>query len=429
MRPHKSDGFLLAALLASFVACKGSAGQAADAAPPESSAALASSSAGGLASTAPPDDKLLGFPPDAACADAKKTLAQPENNELEMNEHAGARATLAACAMRLAFTALRTSLSPGAASALDAAQAAWETFSVERENERFPHSAEQGYYGSIAGMCYGALDEESATARTAELKALAKACGEAASDAPQATRAAKGADATLNEVYRKIRATYETDATFIKALTHAQVIWLKLRDSQVTLAKARTDDNPACAESELARVTSARVDQLRAWLKPTTEGDTCIGSYGGPSPTTPSGVPGASGGGTSPVAPGPVDPMGLCKQLESAGAATRCTSSRPAGTVWQGATTAVSFVSPADPKKLGMIYGYASSAGIEPVRDFFCNPEMSGMAGDLYVKNNMMVVSFSEPYPNETQAVRTVALTALLTRSHVFENGRCRYTQ
>jgi uncharacterized protein YecT (DUF1311 family) len=236
---------------------------------------------------APADDSHLGFVSDADCKDARTMLAGAATNQLEINEHANAKATVATCAMKPVFLALRQSLNPDAATALDAAQVAWHAFSVEREGERFPHASEPGYYGSIVGLCYGALEEDSATTRTAELRALRKTCSEPASAAQPAVQAAKAADATINEVYGKIRTGYASDPTFLKALTRAQVAWLKYRDAQVALAKRRTDDSAACAEDELARVTTARTGQLRAWLKPATDGDACGGSYGGMTDTAP----------------------------------------------------------------------------------------------------------------------------------------------
>jgi uncharacterized protein YecT (DUF1311 family) len=252
----------------------------ASAPPPVASAAASTSSSAPTAP--PPDDKKLGFPSSADCADAKKTLAGPETNQMEMSLHAAAKATLASCSMQAAFVTLRRSIAPGAASGLDATQTAWRAFFDEREHERFPHAAEPGYYGSILNTCYGELDEATATARTAELQALAKGCSDPPSAAAPATQAAKTADAALNEAYGKIRKGYAADATFLKALTQAQVAWLKYRDAQVALAAARSEDNAGCAQRELARVTGARVDQLRVWLKPATDGDACGGSYGMP---------------------------------------------------------------------------------------------------------------------------------------------------
>jgi uncharacterized protein YecT (DUF1311 family) len=241
-----------------------------------------SASASPGAADAPPDDKHLGFMSDGECEDARTMLAGPETNQLEMNEHANAKATTAACAMKPVFLALRRSLAPNAATALDATQVAWRAFSAAREGERFPHAAEPGYYGSIVGLCYGALGEEAATNRTAELRTMTRTCREAALAAPPLTRAAKAADAQLNDVYGKIRAGYVSDPTFLKALTHAQVAWLEFRDAQVALGRARAEDNEACAADELTRVTRIRVEQLRAWLKPATDGDACAGSYGMP---------------------------------------------------------------------------------------------------------------------------------------------------
>jgi uncharacterized protein YecT (DUF1311 family) len=249
---------------------------------PAAPALSAAASAGPIAAPAPPDDKKLGFPSSADCADAKKTAAGPATNQMEMNLHAAAKATLAACSMQTAFVTLRRSIAPGDAGALDATQTAWRAFSDEREHERFPHAAEPGYYGSILDTCYGELDEATATARTAELQALARGCSDPASAAAQATQAAKTADAALNEVYGKIRKGYAADPTFLKALTQAQVTWLKVRDAQVALAGARSEDSAACVQRELARVTGARLDQLRVWLKPATDGEACGGSYGMP---------------------------------------------------------------------------------------------------------------------------------------------------
>ncbi|MBW2159838.1 MAG: DUF1311 domain-containing protein [Deltaproteobacteria bacterium] len=92
------------------------------------------------------------------------------------------------------------------------------------------------------------------------------------------------ADAELNRVYKKIRKVYKNDKLFLQKLKVAQRAWIKFRDGHID--SLYPDDTPGyygsvlgeCICNEMTYLTTARVAQLKVWLKGTEEGDMCAGS-------------------------------------------------------------------------------------------------------------------------------------------------------
>jgi len=95
-------------------------------------------------------------------------------------------------------------------------------------------------------------------------------------------------DAELNRVYREILKRYKQDRVFIGKFKAAQRAWIKFRDAQFEamfpqILDSREQYNygsvfPMCPSLYKARLTHSRVEELRAWLEGTEEGDVCSGS-------------------------------------------------------------------------------------------------------------------------------------------------------
>ena len=93
------------------------------------------------------------------------------------------------------------------------------------------------------------------------------------------------ADRELNAVYQQVLHEHATDKNFVRKLRTAQRAWLVYRDAE--LAARYPDPNPGtaygsvypvCAAGLKARLTHARISQLRMWLEGAAEGDVCAGS-------------------------------------------------------------------------------------------------------------------------------------------------------
>ena len=92
-------------------------------------------------------------------------------------------------------------------------------------------------------------------------------------------------DAELNRVYKQILRKYKDQPLFLKKLRLAQRAWIKFRDAHI-VSIFPEDDAMAhygsawigCSCVHVDVLTSIRVQQLKAWLKGTEEGDLCKGS-------------------------------------------------------------------------------------------------------------------------------------------------------
>jgi uncharacterized protein YecT (DUF1311 family) len=95
-------------------------------------------------------------------------------------------------------------------------------------------------------------------------------------------------DTELNRVYREVLKRYKEDHVFIKKFQEAQRAWLKFRDAQFEAMFPQILDSrgqynygsvfPMCSSLYKASLTHTRVEEIRAWLEGTEEGDVCSGS-------------------------------------------------------------------------------------------------------------------------------------------------------
>lgn len=96
------------------------------------------------------------------------------------------------------------------------------------------------------------------------------------------------ADADLNATWKKIQTKYADKPLFLEKLKASQRLWLQFRDAEVAAAfpVGKSDDPqfvygsvyPMCISQLQAALTVQRVNQLKAWLDGTQEGDVCAGS-------------------------------------------------------------------------------------------------------------------------------------------------------
>jgi uncharacterized protein YecT (DUF1311 family) len=138
-------------------------------------------------------------------------------------------------------------------------------------------------FGSIA--IAGTAPAPAATAAASGDKCMDNAQSQAAMDAC-ASQSLAAADKELNQVYQQVLAKYASDKVFTAKLRTAQKAWVAFRDAELEARYPASDKSlqygsvyPMCANNELEAMTRKRIEELRAWLKGTQEGDVCAGSY------------------------------------------------------------------------------------------------------------------------------------------------------
>jgi uncharacterized protein YecT (DUF1311 family) len=101
-----------------------------------------------------------------------------------------------------------------------------------------------------------------------------------------ASKTLAAADKELNQVYQQVLTQYASNKVFIIKLRAAQKAWMAFRDAELQARYPESDKQamygsvyPMCASNDLEAMTRKRIDELRAWLKGTQEGDVCAGSY------------------------------------------------------------------------------------------------------------------------------------------------------
>ena len=93
------------------------------------------------------------------------------------------------------------------------------------------------------------------------------------------------ADAELNRVYQQILTAHHSDASFVLKFRAAQHAWIIFRDAHVQALYPAIDKGkaygtvyPMCRLQVLTELTVERTKQLKAWVDPPAEGDSCAGS-------------------------------------------------------------------------------------------------------------------------------------------------------
>ena len=224
----------------------------------------------------PAAPSVPGAPGESACKHPAHSNDAPPGTTIAINEAQQQKAQREACKMRAAYlrVAKAAQAKSGAADRLAAAQTAWVKFLAAHEGERYPHEDEQGYYGSIIGLCVGIHDEQMYRARAKDLDAL-HSCSKPASATAKAEEDAKAAAAKLADAARRVNAANGRDPKAAAAFQAAQRAFEQWNIAQATFVAAASGGNAACYAGELARGARARAAELEAWLKPKREGDSC----------------------------------------------------------------------------------------------------------------------------------------------------------
>jgi uncharacterized protein YecT (DUF1311 family) len=139
-------------------------------------------------------------------------------------------------------------------------------------------------FGGVAIAGTGPAPAATAASSSGD-KCMDNAQSQAAMDAC-ASQSLAAADKELNQVYQQVLAKYASDKVFTAKLRTAQKAWVAFRDAELEARYPASDKSlqygsvyPMCANNELEAMTRKRIEELRAWLKGTQEGDVCAGSY------------------------------------------------------------------------------------------------------------------------------------------------------
>jgi uncharacterized protein YecT (DUF1311 family) len=93
------------------------------------------------------------------------------------------------------------------------------------------------------------------------------------------------AETEMNRVYQQILQARKSDVEFTVKFKAAQRAWLVFREAQAQALYPAADKRraygsvyPVCRAQALTQLTTERTKQLKAWIEPPAEGDTCAGS-------------------------------------------------------------------------------------------------------------------------------------------------------
>lgn len=100
-------------------------------------------------------------------------------------------------------------------------------------------------------------------------------------------RSYKKVDDELGVVYKKILTKYAKNIEFINALKASERLWIQFRDAELKMMYPAADKRmaygsmyPMCVNYYMEELTAKRVEQLKTWLKPVRDGESCTGSIG-----------------------------------------------------------------------------------------------------------------------------------------------------
>jgi uncharacterized protein YecT (DUF1311 family) len=98
-----------------------------------------------------------------------------------------------------------------------------------------------------------------------------------------ATRRLKEAESEINILYHQILDEYKDQKLFIKNLSEAQALWVRLKQAELKTLFPESPDNygspyQMCVANYLTELTLERIARLELWRKGTYEGDVCSGS-------------------------------------------------------------------------------------------------------------------------------------------------------
>ena len=177
------------------------------------------------------------------------------------------------------------------------AQLAWIAFRDAEMEALYPEGKTRPTkYGSVFPMVYAGEKGRLVWARTRQLSEwlevppAEKIAGELGIDYSMlsqevAAKEAKRADDTLNEVYKQILVIYGNNQLFIEKLVDSELAWIAFRDAELEAISAVKDKqvrygtlSSMAYDIEKARLTWARVEQLKEWSEGIPEGNVGAGS-------------------------------------------------------------------------------------------------------------------------------------------------------
>ena len=91
-------------------------------------------------------------------------------------------------------------------------------------------------------------------------------------------------DSELNQAYKTVLFEYKNDTVFLSKFIHAQRKWLIFRDAYLDSIYPNTQVNyygsinSMCRCNILTHITTERLQQIKAWVNGSMEGDACAGS-------------------------------------------------------------------------------------------------------------------------------------------------------
>jgi uncharacterized protein YecT (DUF1311 family) len=88
-------------------------------------------------------------------------------------------------------------------------------------------------------------------------------------------------DVELNRIYTQILDLVKEDPVEAKYVRNAERAWIKYRDAQLQMFYPPREEGyygtvqPLCDQDAYQRLTEARIEELKKWLKKPEEGDSC----------------------------------------------------------------------------------------------------------------------------------------------------------
>lgn len=103
----------------------------------------------------------------------------------------------------------------------------------------------------------------------------------------EAYKSYKKVDNELGVVYKKVLIKYAKNIEFINALKASERLWIQFRDAELKMMYPAENAHweygsmyPMCVNIYMEELTQKRLDQLKKWLMPVSDGEACTGSLG-----------------------------------------------------------------------------------------------------------------------------------------------------
>lgn len=161
---------------------------------------------------------------------------------------------------------------------LKRSQSEWTLFTQMQLLMKYPHSDEDGYYGSVYPMCVAEYLSSLYSQRVEALSPIAMQLqGTLQHSMENQTSTA------LKQAYHTIISKYSGDKVFISAFQAANTAWVQYQDAQLAAmfpqgSNKLFDGTSMSANDYLAALQKQRITELKDWISGIEEGDSCSGS-------------------------------------------------------------------------------------------------------------------------------------------------------